>query len=175
MKITVQDNGYINRNVMEILVSDEIQRQLGRYPDNIKKYINLLEVATYALNRLPALYASSQQGFNKQKLRGRSEYSVQITQAVRKGFATVQQDLLRCSTPLVDTTDEEREQDIQEAKNALQELAEFLPDKDVSWSKLVKLVKPILIELSQQSRRDANYRKIRSKSSHMWGNSAYKK
>ncbi len=175
MKMTVQDNDYINRNVMEILVSDEIQRQLGRYPDNVKKYINLLEVATYALNRLPPLYASSQQGFNKQKLRGRSEYSVQITQAVRKGFAAIQQDLLRYSTPLVDTTEEDIQQDYQEAKNALQELAEFLPDKDVSWSKIVKLVKPILIEWSNQSQRDANYRKIRSKSSHMWGNSAYKK
>lgn len=175
MKMTVQDNDYVNRNVMEILVSDEIQRQLSRYPDNVKKYINFLEVATYALNRLPPLYASSQQGFNKQKLKGRSEYSVQITQAVRKGFAAVQQDLLRYSTPLVDTAEENIEQELQEAKNALQELAEFLPDQDISWRKIVKIVKPILIEWSHQSQRDANYRKIRSKSSHMWDNSAYKK
>ena len=67
MKMKKNQADYINRNVMEILVSEEIDRQIGRFPDNIRKFINRIEVATYALNRLPALYASSQQGFNQQK------------------------------------------------------------------------------------------------------------
>ncbi|HEY9767559.1 MAG TPA: late competence development ComFB family protein [Coleofasciculaceae cyanobacterium] len=174
MKNNRPEKDYINRNVMEVLVSDEIDRQMVRLPNNIKKFINPLEVATYALNRLPALYASSQQGFNKQKLKGRSEYSVKITQEVRKGFAAVQQDLLRTSTPLLAENEAEIDQSIQEAQAALQELADYLPEKDLTWKNIIKLVKPILAELKAQDPTEANARKVRSRSSGLWGDSAYK-
>ena len=175
MKMNQKENDFINRNVMEILVSEEIDRQFDRLPSNLKKYVKKLEVATYALNRLPPLYASSQQGFNKQKLKGRSEYSVQITQQVRKGFAAVQKDLLRCSTPLIDESATELDKDIQEAKDALQELAEFLPEQEFSWRNVVRLVKPILAELNNESLEQIQAQKIRSRSSSMWKSSAYKK
>ena len=175
MKINRPENDYIHRNVMELLVSDEIDRQIVRLPDNIRKFINTIEVATYALNRLPALYASSQQGFNKQKLKGRSQYSVKITQEVRKGFAAVQQDLLRSSTPLLAENEEEIEKSIAEAKAALKELADYLPEKDLTWKNIVKLVKPLLAELQQQDEAEMNARKVRSKSSGLWEDSVYKK
>ena len=169
------ESDYVNRNVMEILVSDEIDRQINRLPSNIKKFINPIEVATYALNRLPALYASSQQGFNKQKIRGRSEYSVKVTQEVRKGFAAVQKDLLRSSTPLTAESEQDLDRDIQEAKAALQELANYLPKKDLTWKNVVKLVKPLLAELKDQDEAQANARKVRSRSSMMWEESVHKK
>lgn len=174
MKINQQNDNFVNRNVMEILVSDEIDRQISRYPENIRKFINRLEVATYALNRLPPLYASSQQGFNKQKLKGRSQHSVQITQEVRKGFAAIQQDLLRYSTPLLADDGRDLDQDIEEAKKALQELAEYLPDREFSWRKVVRLVKPMLAELNHQNA-EAKNKKIRSRSSKMWTDSAYQR
>ncbi len=175
MKINRPENDYIHRNVMELLVADEIDRQIVRLPNNIRKFINTIEVATYALNRLPALYASSQQGFNKQKLKGRSQYSVKITQEVRKGFAAVQQDLLRNSTPLLADNEEEIEKSIAEAKAALKELADYLPEKDLTWKNIVKLVKPLLVELQQQDEAEINARKVRSKSSGLWEDSVYKK
>lgn len=175
MKINRPENDYIHRNVMELLVADEIDRQIVRLPNNIRKFINTIEVATYALNRLPALYASSQQGFNKQKLKGRSQYSVKITQEVRKGFAAVQQDLLRSSTPLLAENEEEIDKSIAEAKAALKELADYLPEKDLTWKNIVKLVKPLLIELQQQDEAEINARKVRSKSSGLWEDSVYKK
>ena len=160
----------INRNIMEVLVEEEIQRQIDRYPDNIKKHFNQIEVATYALNRLPPLYASCHEGFNKQKLKGRAEYSVKITKVVRQAFAAVQQDLIRSSTPLVTETIYES----QEAKEALQELVDFLPHQEFSWSKLVKLIKPILVQLSYQDGfniadeiRDSKFKNT-SKSSNGW-------
>lgn len=174
MKINRPENDYINRNVMEVLVTDEINRQIVRLPNNIRKFINTIEVATYALNRLPALYASSQQGFNKQKLKGRSEHSVKITQEVRKGFAAVQQDLLRSSTPLMAENEAEIDKSIAEAKAALQELADYLPEKDLTWKNIVKLVKPLLAELKQDEA-EVNARKVRSKSSELWEDSIYKK
>ncbi len=175
MKTNRPENDYVNRNVMEVLVADEIERQIVRLPNNIRKFVNVIEVATYALNRLPALYASSQQGFNKQKLKGRSQYSVKITQEVRKGFATIQQDLLRTSTPLLAENEAEINQSIVEAKAALQELADYLPEKDLTWKNVVKLVKPLLAELKEQNPEEANARKVRSKSSGLWEDSIYKK
>jgi len=175
MKNNPSDNDYINRNVMEVLVAEEIERQIVRLPSNIKKFVNPIEVATYALNRLPALYASSQQGFNKQKIKGRSEYSVKITQEVRKGFAAIQQDLLRTSTPLTADAEHDIDRDIKEAKAALQELADYLPKKDLTWKNIVRLVKPLLAEMQEQDQAEANARKVRSRSTNMWDDSVYKK
>lgn len=175
MKINRPENDYINRNVMEVLVSEEIERQINRLPSNIKKFINPIEVATYALNRLPALYASSQQGFNKQKIKGRSEYTVKITQEVRKGFAAVQKDLLRSSTPLIAEGEKDLDRDIQEAKAALQELADYLPEKDLTWKNIVRLVKPLLAELQEQDEAEIKARQVRSRSTNKWEDSIYKK
>lgn len=175
MKNNKLESDYINRNVMEVLVSEEIERQINRLPSNIKKFINPIEVATYALNRLPALYASSQQGYNKQKIRGRSEYTVKITQEVRKGLAAVQKDLLRSSTPLTADLEKNIDRDIQEAKAALQELADYLPKKDLTWKNVIKLVKPLLAEMQEQDDAEANARKVRSRSTTMWEDSAHKR
>ena len=175
MKNNQPAGDYINRNVMEVLVSEEIDRQINRLPTNIKQFINPVEVATYALNRLPALYASSQQGYNKQKIRGRSEYSVKITQEVRKGFAAIQKDLLRSSTPLTADSEKDIDRDIQEAKAALQELADYLPKKDLTWKNVIRLVKPLLAEMQEQDDAQANARKVRSRSSTMWEDSVHKK
>jgi hypothetical protein len=175
MKNSQPENDYIHRNVMEMLVADEIERQIVRLPSNIKKFINPIEVATYALNRLPALYASSQQGFNKQKLKGRSEYSVKITQEVRKGLAAVQQDLLRSSTPLLSENESEIDKSIKEAKAALQELADYLPEKDLTWKNVIRLVKPILAELKEQDPEAIYSQKVKARGSELWEDSIYKK
>ena len=167
----------INRNIMEVLVEEEIDRQIKRHPTEIRQHINRIEVATHALNRLPPLYASCYEGFNKQKLKGRSKHSAEITKNVRQAFAAVQKDLLRISTPLV----AEEKYESKEAKKALQELIDFLPHKEFSWEKLVKLIKPALIQLSHQGNlnladeiRDSSF-KNPSESSDIWGNSAYTK
>jgi hypothetical protein len=175
MKNSQSENDYIHRNVMEMLVADEIERQIVRLPSNIKKFINPIEVATYALNRLPALYASSQQGFNKQKLKGRSEHSVKITQEVRKGLAAVQQDLLRSSTPLLSENESEIDKSIKEAKAALQELADYLPEKDLTWKNVIRLVKPILAELKEQDPEAIYSQKVKARGSELWEDSIYKK
>ena len=145
---------HITINIMEELVAEEVTRQMSRYPENITKFINKVEVATFALNRLPPLYASSRKGLHKQKLKGKSDFSIQITQAVRKGFAAVQKDILRYSTPLQasdSSSDSElsSSEELKEAKKALAELAQFIPGNKVSWQKLVIFVKPLLRERYQ--------------------------
>lgn len=155
---------HITKNVMEDLVAEEIEKQLNRYPVSNSKLINRVEVATYALNRLPPLYASSYKGLNKQKIKGKSELHFKITKVVKEAISTIQQDLLRSSSPLTIEFDR-MGQELQEAEKALKELGAFLPNKEVSWKNLVRTVKPILIKLHQ--------RKYQKKDA--WLDSSYKR
>ena len=90
-----------HKNVMEDLVHEEIIRQLRHYPKNLAGYLNKVEVATYALNRLPALYASSQNGQSQQIQIARKKYKDQVVSAVRRAIAAVERDPLRVSAPIV--------------------------------------------------------------------------
>ena len=172
MKNRGSQNDYINRNVMEVLVAEEIERQMNRLPANLQKFVKPIEVATYALNRLPPLYASSQQGFNKQKVKGRSEHSSKITKEVRIGLAAVQRDILRSSTPLL--AEKAQDRSIEEAEAILQELADYLPEEDLTWQNVLRLVKPILAELKEQDRLEDFHNHLGSKPSSMWNRSEYK-
>ncbi|MEL7036962.1 MAG: late competence development ComFB family protein [Cyanobacteria bacterium J06592_8] len=87
-------------NVMEVLVVRETDRQLKQLTPKQVQYIKLVEVATYALNRLPSLYASSQEGLQYQLKQAKQQYKPQIIVAVRQGVAAVQRDPLRRSTPI---------------------------------------------------------------------------
>ncbi|MFB2970200.1 late competence development ComFB family protein [Aerosakkonema sp. BLCC-F183] len=87
-------------NVLEPLVAEEVERQLQNLPPKLLKYINPAQVAAYALNRLPALYATSVEGWQRQQQRANKELRSKITEAVRQGLAAVQRDPLRVATPL---------------------------------------------------------------------------
>lgn len=106
------------KNVMELLVAEEINKQIENYPPQLREYINLVEVSTYALNRLPPLYASSEEGLYRQKQRGQKEYKNQISDVVREALEVIQKEPLRFSTPL----SEEEAIDLQEAEETLQAL-----------------------------------------------------
>lgn len=88
------------RNALEPLVAEEIQRQLHRLPSHIVQYINPTQILAYALNRLPALYATSEEGWHRQQQRAIKQLGDQIVVAVRQGLVAVQQDPLKASTPL---------------------------------------------------------------------------
>jgi len=88
-------------NIMESLVLEEVDEQLSRQiSSQLAEYINRMEVATYALNRLPALYASSQEGLYYQVKRAKMQCREKIGEAVRRGIAAVLRDPIRTSTPL---------------------------------------------------------------------------
>lgn len=127
-------------NVMEILVDEEINQQVKTLPPKLAKYINCVEVATYALNRLPTLYASSHEGLEKQRQRAKKELKNNITLAVRQGIAAVQRDPIRISTPLVSEKDVESEA----AKEALKMLEGVLDSEELSWVSLAELAKRTL-------------------------------
>lgn len=90
----------IYRNVMETLVAEEVQRQVQNLPPQTVKYINPVQVTAYALNRLPPLYATSIEGWQRQQERAKKKFENQIFLAVRWGLAIVQSDPLKVATPL---------------------------------------------------------------------------
>ena len=93
-----QSLSYIN--VLEIIVIEEVERQIAKLPPHLAKYINPGQVIAYALNRLPALYATSEEGWRRQQLKAKTELKDQIIMAVRQGLAAVQKDPLKVTTPL---------------------------------------------------------------------------
>jgi Late competence development protein ComFB len=133
-------------NVMETLVWEEIERQIKQYPETLVQYINKVEVCTFALNRLPALYASCEKGKNMQKLIGQKEYREEIKKSVRQALAAIQRDPLRVSTPLVSDVNEEYNSAVTALKN-LQSLLEeqnLLDYQELTWDNLVTVMRHAL-------------------------------
>lgn len=125
-------------NVMEVLVAEEVDRQLKRLPTRVLKYVKRVEVETYALNRLPALYASSEKGWEYQSEKAKQELHAQIANAVRQAFAAVQVDPIRLSQPLTLMAES------QEAQKALQALRDMLHQPNLSWDGIVQTVRQLI-------------------------------
>ena len=140
------------QNVMEFLVAEEVDRQLNKLPPKLAMYIRSLEVETYALNRLPSLYASSEQGWRYQCQKAEKEFQRNIAIGVRQAFSAVQADPLRCSNPL-SSSEKNDGQENAESQTALQDLRDLLQQPNLSWTDVVKEVKKLLNEKNQSGRR----------------------
>ncbi|NJK49267.1 late competence development ComFB family protein [Candidatus Gracilibacteria bacterium] len=146
MKIQPETLTQTHENVMEILVLEELERQIKQYPEALTQYINKVEVCTFALNRLPALYASCEKGKNMQKLIGQKEYRDEIKKSVRQALAAIQRDPLRVSTPLISDLNEEYYAAVTALKN-LQSLLEeenLLDYQELTWENLVTVMRHAL-------------------------------
>jgi hypothetical protein len=116
-----QANSY--KNVMEILIDDEIDRQTGHYSQEQAQAINRIEVATYALNRVPPLYASSQEGISLQYQRGQTEFGDHIRTSVRQALICVQKSPHRSSTPFPRFEEEFAAQHLATQRQEMEELS----------------------------------------------------
>jgi hypothetical protein len=133
-----------HQNVMELLVEEEIERQLEHYCERVKTDLNRVEVATHALNRLPPLYASSEKGRERQRQIARQRHAQQIRQAVKSALAAVEKNPLRDSVAIVS----ENEAKWQEVEVALEELQKLLEDRKLldksssplAWENLVAAI-----------------------------------
>ncbi|MEB3161539.1 MAG: late competence development ComFB family protein [Synechocystis sp.] len=89
--------GYIN--LVEVIVKEEVYSELQKLPVNVAKFISIADVASYALNRLPPMYVSSEEGKHYQMLKI-EQMRGDIHAAVLQGIGAVMRDPLRKSTPL---------------------------------------------------------------------------
>lgn len=90
----------IYKNVMELLVEEEVAVQFKALSPKVATYVNQVEWVAYALNQLPPLYATSEKGLHNQMQRGRAKHSAEIKQAVGRALAAIRRDPLRSSVPL---------------------------------------------------------------------------
>ena len=160
------DQGKTYKNVMELLVAKEVHRQIEQLPPKLAQYIDRIEVATSALNRLPPLYASCKEGQRQQELRAKKQFANQINTAVRQALVAVQRDPIRLSTPLL----REEEMEYRVAHSALNGLRELLQIPQLSWDNLVNMVEESLSAAAQGNL--TQKRKVRVRGN-VWRESPY--
>lgn len=132
-------------NVMERLVAEEVDRQRAKLPPKLREYINRTEVETYALNRLPPLYASSEKGWQMQYEKAGKAHTDTVSQAVRRGIAAVQVDPLRASQPLSVRQNDESEAILTAFRNMLNQ-------PDLEWDDILYKCKRILLPRNHPDR-----------------------
>ncbi len=132
-------------NVMERLVAEEVDRQKAKLPLKLRGYIKTVEVETFALNRLPALYASSEKGWQMQYEKAAKDHAEAIYTAVRQGIAAVQIDPLRASLPLSVRQNDESEMILSTFRNLLNQ-------PDLTWDDILYKCKRILLPRNHPDR-----------------------
>lgn len=132
-------------NVMERLVAEEVQRQKSKLPAKLREYIKTVEVETYALNRLPALYASSEKGWQMQYEKAGKTHAEAVYKAVRQGIAAVQVDPLRASQPL-----SVRQND--ESEVILTTFRDMLNQPELTWDDILYKCKRLLLPRNHPDR-----------------------
>jgi len=142
MSIMPQNPAQTYRNVMESLVVEEVDRQFLKLSAKVSRYVNKADVIAYAVNRLPALYATSEKGWEQQGDRARRELNSQLVSAVRQAIAAVQRDPLRAVVPLKIGAE-------QESQVVLEELKALLGQGELSWRTLVDAVENALIRTAR--------------------------
>ncbi len=132
-------------NVMERLVAQEVARQKSKLPSKLRDYIKTVEVETYALNRLPVLYASSEKGWQIQYEKAGQAHAAAIYESVRQGIAAVQIDPLRASQPLSVKQNDESEAILTTFRNMLNQ-------PELTWDDILYKCKRLLLPRNHPDR-----------------------
>jgi len=127
------------KNVMEILIAEEIDEQLQQLSEKQAEQVKVPQVMAFALNRLPALYVTSEKGWRRQWGEGKGKLSSEIRTAVRHGIIAVQRDPLRAMSII-----NAHPPDAPEA--ALGQLRKLLQNHNLTWQNLVPFVQQLLVE-----------------------------
>jgi len=163
------------RNAIEELVVEEIKAQTARLGADRQKEVSLNEVAAYALNRLPPMYATTQRGWVQQRKRAYNELKEEITTMVRRAMMGVRRDVLRESDPLPQS-------ELEDQARSLSQLQEILGQKDLTWKEVPAAVEEALLTIKLKgavsytylspSKRDAlgikDYLKRTQKTEYSW-------
>jgi Late competence development protein ComFB len=121
------------KNAIEDIVLAEATLQLTHLPSELQQEIHLNEVVSYALNRLPPMYATTQRGWSKLRDRARTELKGRISQGVKNAIMAVRRDSMRMVDPLPST-------ELDQVTIALSQLQELLTKPDLTWVEVPHVV-----------------------------------
>ncbi|MEB3311848.1 MAG: late competence development ComFB family protein [Snowella sp.] len=110
-------------NVMEELVVSEVITQVAELSLPLQRNLDVSDIAAYALNRLPPLYATSEEGATYQRDRAQTELKPLIHEQVKEG---INRFLDRPSIPDRNPLDKPVRKDLLEQVSGL--LKSFAPD-----------------------------------------------
>ncbi len=127
-------------NTLENLVISIAQRQVQRINQEVRARITIEDVAAYALNRLPPMYATSDRGLHQQRQRAKAELANKIINIVREAIVKVGQTPNRLLPPLpFEKFDQEQEE-------ALATLRAMLKREDINWRNVADIVEEVLTQ-----------------------------
>jgi len=119
------------KNVLEdIVVSEAIAQMEAMGQRGIS---NLSEIAAYALNRLPPMYASTDRGWLQQLKRCQGELHQRIQSTVSQAIAGAKYDPLKQVAPLP-------EENIETPAHALAKLQKLLGKPNLTWQNMAQVV-----------------------------------
>lgn len=125
-------------NVLEGLVLEASERQIKRLDPSYTRPITLEEVAAYALNRLPPMYATSENGYRELRLRVKAELKQEVINKIREGILKLSQSPMRKFLPVpFEKIDHQRDESIAQLRTILQE-------PELTWKKLPEQIAEIL-------------------------------
>ncbi len=126
------------KNVLEDIVIRVARELMASERSAPKHDVELAEVAAYALNRLPPLYATSQQGWDYQYAHAQQELREEIFSQVRRALHVVRLgDPLHDSQPLP-------ENELSSRARALTQLQQLLGSFDLRWRDVPATLKQVL-------------------------------
>ncbi len=132
------------KNAIEEMVIQEVQSQLTKAPQSQRNTVNINDVAAYALNRLPPMYATSQQRWFQQQRRARTEFMGQIETMVRRALIHAKPDVLRDITPL-------SEKETENQAVTLVKLQQLFGVEDMTWRDLPAVLDNALMTIKLKS------------------------
>jgi len=124
-------------NILENLVTAVAELQLKRMEPAARERVTLYEIVAYSLNRLPPMYATSNNGLQQLRVRAKTEMAHQIVSVVRQAVLKVGDYPQRLLPPLT------IEKYTKERDLALSDLAITL-DLDITWQNIVEVVEEML-------------------------------
>lgn len=132
----------LSDNLTEQLVQVEIDRQFAALSDKVRLFLKRADIMCYALNRLPAFYATTNRGRQKQIEQAYDVLYPQIEVIVRQGIAAVLNDPLRTSN------DSWQPQEQPKAEQVLLDLCTLLRC-EFGWDNCIRAVKQRLLQASR--------------------------
>ncbi|WP_224408869.1 late competence development ComFB family protein [Oscillatoria salina] len=107
-------------NAMEPLVTEAVEQLLQTLPLSVVESINQAEAIAYALNRLPPLYATTEEGWYWQQAQAKETLLPQIFKAAHWGIKAAQKKHTRFPNPLSLSTHSEYFAAFQRVRNMAQ-------------------------------------------------------
>jgi len=124
---------YFVVNVLEVLVKQEVIHQVSKVANVLPRKVGINDVCAYVLNRLPSMYATTEQGIIWQTQRANEQLASQIESTIIQSLMTLSKTPRRLTDPIPLLKFEE------ECEQAIAELRQVFQRDDITWQNIVPL------------------------------------